>query len=318
MELHDVQLGGIDLNALVSLDALLEERSVTRAAARVGLTTSAMSHALRRLRSLFDDPLLVRGKEGMMLTPRAEELAMPLRRGLLDLQRAVRGQVSFDPATARREFQLACTDYVEAVILPRLLGRVAAEAPGVALRVWPIQRTMASGLESGSLDVAMGPYLDTAPGLVQRTLFREDFVCVVRRGHPRVRAALDLDTYCALPHALFSPRGEGRGRADAALAALGRERRVVLRVPHLLTAMLLVARTDVVLTTPRRIVCDFADIWPVRVLEPPLDLSRFDVKMLWHERYQRDPAHAWLRRMIVAVSEESAATPARRQRPRLR
>ncbi len=305
--LNEIQLDGIDLNVLLLLDVLLQERSVTRAAARVRLTPSAMSHALRRLRELFGDPLLVRGKGGLMLTPRAEELRIPLRRSLQDLTRVVQGQVSFEPRTATRTFRIACTDYVEAVVLPRLLRRVSEESPGVVIQARAIERDLPHELEIGGVDVAIGPYLDTEPGLVQRRLFEEEFVCIVRRDHPLVGDKLDLKTYTALPHALFSPRGEGSSRADAVLAAKGLQRRTMLRVPHILTAVLMVTRSNLVLTTPRRIVTEFAELWPIRAFEPPIPLSTFDVKMLWHERYQRDPAHVWLRRAIIAEMEDASS-----------
>jgi DNA-binding transcriptional LysR family regulator len=316
--MNDVQLGAVDLNVLVALDALLEERNVTAAARRIGLTPSAMSHALARLRELFRDPLLVRGKGGMLPTPRAMQLAVPVRRGLLDLQRALRGELSFTPATARRTFRVACTDYVAAALLPRLLARIAQEAPGVDLAITTIGPDLATVLESGGADVAIGPYLEVAAGMVQRHLFTEDFVCAYRRGHPGVRGRLDLETFTRIPHVLFRPLGRGRARVDVALEALGRERRVLLQVPHVLTALLLAMRRDLLMTAPRLIVQELADLWPIQVAALPFDAGTFEVKMVWHERFQHDPAHEWLRRTISDLAAAGGVGDLPRRTPRSR
>ncbi|HEU4537370.1 MAG TPA: LysR family transcriptional regulator, partial [Polyangiaceae bacterium] len=199
--MHQIQLQDVDLNLLVALEALLAERSVTKAAARLGLTPSATSHALARLRATLGDELLVRARGGMAPTPRGEELLAPLRRALRDLGDLVRGGATFDPASARRELTLAMTDYVEAVLLPPLLERVAARAPGVTLRVRPLKQSdVALPLENGTFAIAVGASFDEAPGLRQQSLFTETMVCVCRQGHPRVRQELDLETYLALGH----------------------------------------------------------------------------------------------------------------------
>lgn len=303
--MHEMHLAGIDLNLLVTLDALLTEHSVTRAAARLGLSQSAVSHALGRLRELFSDPLLVRGRGGMLMTPRAESLIMPLRRGLADLGRVVASGATFDPGRDSRRFFAAATDYVEATLLPPLLAHVTRTAPGVDLDLRPLAADLALALESGDLDVAMVAYrAPEAPGLRQKKLFAEDFVCVARRDHPAIDGdCLDLDTYTALAHALIAPSGRAGSVVDAALAELGRSRRVALRVPHFLVAPLVVAGSDLILTCPRRTAQALARTLPLTLLEPPLSLPAFDVWAVWHERYQHDPAHAWLRAAIQTASD---------------
>ncbi|MFP2927106.1 LysR family transcriptional regulator [Pyxidicoccus sp. 3LG] len=297
-------LAGINLNLVVALDALLTEANVTRAARRLGVTQSAMSHSLRQLRELLGDALLIRGRGGMMRTPRAEQLAGPLHRGLLELQRALRSEPVFEPRTATRHFTLATGDYFAAALLPELLSLLGREAPGVDLVIRHlIPDTVHTLLESGEVELAVGAFPDPSLSLRQQKLFTEDFVCVVRQGHPAARKGLDLETYLSLPHVLISPRGEGAGAVDTALAKLGRSRRIALRLPYFLTAPLVVASSDHVLTAPRRLVEPFAGAWPLQVLPPPVALRSFDVLQFWHERFDGDPAHRWLRsRMLQAAS----------------
>ena len=308
-------LSGINLNLVVALDALLSEANVTRAAERVGVTQSAMSHSLRQLRELLGDALLIRGRGGMVRTPRAEQLAAPLHRGLLELRRALANEPVFEPRTATRRFTLATGDYFAAALLPELLGMLGREAPGVDLVVRHlIPDQVASLMESGEVDLCVAAFPPPSPGLRQQKLFTEDFVCVVREGHPAVRKGLDLETYLRLPHVLISPRGEGAGTVDIALAALGHTRRIALRLPYFLTAPLVVVHSDHVLTAPRRLVETFTGAWPLQVLPPPVELRSFDVVQVWHERFNDDPAHRWLRGMVHRAAGETASPPARASR----
>jgi len=207
-----MQLSQIDVNLLVSLDTLLRERSVTGAAKRLGLSQSAMSHQLRRLRELFDDPILVGGRGGMVTTPLAETLEGPIRRALLDLGRAIRGELSFDPATAERTFTIATKDSVELLGLPPLLELLSREAPGIRLHGRPIGPSTFSALQEGDVDLVIGPDVEQTlgvpfPGLRRRVLSRSGHACVVRAGHPVVARAqreggLSLERYLGLRHPL--------------------------------------------------------------------------------------------------------------------
>jgi DNA-binding transcriptional LysR family regulator len=310
-------LSGINLNLVVALDALLTEANVTKAAARVGVTQSAMSHSLRQLRELLGDALLIRGRGGMVRTPRAEQLAAPLHRGLLELQRALRNEPVFEPRTARRRFTLATGDYFAATLLPELLVVLNTEAPHVDLVVRHLVPDQATSLmESGDVDLCVAAFPDSSLSLRQQKLYTEDFVCVVREGHPAVRKGLDLETYLRLPHVLISPRGEGAGAVDTALAAMGRSRRIALRLPYFLTAPLAVVHSDHVLTAPRRLVETFTGngAWPLRVLAPPLALRSFDVLQIWHERFDGDPAHRWLRTAVARAAGVTGDLPSRSSR----
>lgn len=311
-----VDLSGINLNLVVALDALLAEASVTRAAARVGVTQSAMSHSLRQLRELLGDALLTRGRGGMMLTPRAQQLAAPLHRGLLELQRALRNEPVFDPLTTTRRFTLLTGDYFAAALLPGLLGLLGREAPHVDLVIRHlIPAQVSAQLESGEVDLTLGAFPDPDPALRQQKLFTEDFVCVVRRGHPATRKGLDLDTYLRLSHILISPRGEGAGAVDVALAQLGHTRRIALRLPYFLTAPLAVVDSDLILTAPRRLVETFIGAWPLQLLSPPVTLKPFDVLQVWHERFSSDPGHRWLRSLVARAAASPRAGASRGSRP---
>lgn len=293
----------LDLNLLVALDALLAEGNVTRAAERLGLSQPAMSHALNRLRALLDDPILVRTPRGMVPTPRAEELAPAIHAALDDIDRALRGRPAFDAATSRRSFTIAAVDHGELVILPPLLARIAAEAPGIDLLVRPLRLDLIEGeLEAGVVDLAFG-VLNSGDDLAtfRQRLFHESFVCLVRADHPTVGETLTLDEFVALDHALVGPRGRRGGFVDTELQKLGLSRRVALMVPHFLVAPMVLAKSDLILTAPERIARAFAAILPLRIVPTPLQLKGFDVSQLWHERQSHDAAHIWLRGLIVEI-----------------
>lgn len=295
-----MNLDGLTLHQLRVLLTLLEARSVSGAARRLGVSQPAVSHTLRSLREALGDPLLVGGARGMAPTPRAEALAGPLRRVVHELGAVLGGGPAFDPATTRHTFVLATWDGLSLTLLPALLARVGAEAPGVALDVRPVPTPgSAAGLEEGSIDLSLEVGPRDAPGLRQRTIGEDGFVCVVRADHPGVGEVLDLETFLRLPHALISPRGEGVGVVDQRLAELGHQRRVALRIRYFLAAPLVVARSDLLLTAPRSLAEAMAALAPLRILDPPLELPRFRLHMAWHERAEADPAHQWLRAAVV-------------------
>ncbi len=297
----------LSLHQLKVLLTLLEERSVSGAARRLGVTQPAVSHSLRALRESLDDPLLVAGARGMVPTPRAAALAGPLRRTVRELEAVLGGADAFDPAAARRTFVIATWDGLTVTLLPGLLDRIRREAPGIDLDVRPVPREGSGpGLEDGAIDLAVEVRPRDAPGLKKRALHDDAFVCVVRADHPEVGESLDLDTYTRLPHALISPQGEGSGAVDRALAAIGRSRRVVLRIRYFLAAPLIVARSDLVLTAPRSLAEGLATLAPLRVLAPPIDVPAFTTSMVWHERSDLDPGHRWLREAVVAVGRARA------------
>jgi DNA-binding transcriptional LysR family regulator len=310
--MHDVHLASVDLNLLVALDALLETRSVTKAAAKVGITQSAMSHALARVRELVGDELLVRGsgKDGMVATSRADELAGPLRRVMEDIARTLSPPRPFDPGTAKLRVTIGTSDYGELVLLPRLVARLAREAPGVELRSLTAGDDPAGPLASREMDLVIAPVrslVDDRPGLVARRLFDERFVCVMRKAHPLADKPLTLRRFAAARHALISPRGREGGFVDDALARAGLARRVVVAVPHFLIAPHLVASADLVLTLAERIARVLAEPLGLVVKPVPAELgvAGFTMSLVWHQRTQDDPAMKWVRDVLVEVASFS-------------
>ena len=304
----------LDLNLLRVIDALAAERNVTRAARRIGMSQPAFSHALRRLRDSLGDPLYVRVPRGMAPTARALELE-PLVRDLLARAGALARTEQFSPASCRRSFRIATTDYFEHIALPTLAARLAAAAPHAALVSRPTAASLpARELEEGAFDLAVAGFFGRLPaGFYQQRLFDESFVCVVRRDHPLVRRRLTLEQYTELPHVLIAPGGELRGPVDDRLAAAGLQRRVAVAVSSFLSAGWIAATSDLLLTAPRRLAAAFERSLPVRLVPPPVELPGFSVVQVWHERHHADPAHLWLRRLLAAACAESGrAARARR------
>ena len=308
---HDVveSLAGIDLNLMVAFDVLARTRSVTRAAVVLGVTQSAMSHTLRRLRAALHDPLLVRVGSALVLTPRAEVLRVPLRAALVSMGRALAIPDTFDPATARRTFRLVAPDLFDLLALPSLVARIAGIGPGIDLAMVPsLGPRLTADLETGDVDLAIlpvGPYEtvpDGASDLVRRTVFEDGYRCFVRIGHPGlVDGQLSLDAYLAWPHVLVSPTGAGDGIVDGLLAARGLHRRIAARVPSFAVAPRIVARSELVLTAPAMLAETLGDL-PVVAVGAPVDLPVHGVAMVWHRRYAADPGHRWLRELIAEVA----------------
>lgn len=300
-----MDIRNIDLNLLVALDALLAERSVSRAAVRLHLSQPAASALLARLRELFDDPLLLRSARGMLPTPRALELLGPVRQVLDQIDAIVQPRAAFDAATAAHTFTLSASDYVEYTLLPNLVDYLERKAPGVRLEVRPLDlQSVAKQMETGEVDLCITGLQHAMPGLHVRPLYAERIVSVVRRNHPGVGERLTLDRFCSLEHIQVSVRGSGfSARIDGALAAIGRKRRARLAVPHFLLIPEIVARSDMISALPERLARGYAK--KLRILEPPLDLGGFTVGEMWHERNQHAPAQQWLRDLLLELAQKA-------------
>ncbi len=288
----------LDLNLLVTLDVLLSEHNVTRAAQRLNFSQPSVSVHLAKLRDIFSDPLLLPGPRGMRPTARAEALREPLHQALDALGRAVSPASPFDPAEARHTWRIAAADYGEsAMLLPALAGLRAA-APHARLAVLQVVPSrLARQAEQGEIDLALHTSEDAPAGLRRRALFKERYVLVGRAGHPRLKRRPTLAQFCQLEHVIVSPDGGGfHGITDEALAAAGLTRRVVLSVPHFLFVLSVLASTDLVAMLPSRLL---RDTRALRIVEPPVDVPGFEFAMFWHERSHRDPAHQWLREQIA-------------------
>ncbi|MET0794220.1 MAG: LysR family transcriptional regulator [Polyangiaceae bacterium] len=300
---HHDSLSSIDLNLLVVLRALLNERHVTRAAARVGLSQSATSHALSRLRELYEDPLLVRSGRALQLTPRAVRLLPLLERGLSDLQTAVDDEPSFDPRTAKRAFSLGMADYLQALLMGPLLRRVAGEAPDVDLAVIGFPN-WSELIDSGGLDLAVSASSEPVPSSFSiQELFEDGFTCMVRRDHPLIKKQISLAQYLKLRHIVVAPSGTTGSPVDTELARRGLSRRIALRVSNFLTAPIVVCQTDFINTMPTRLARQAAKDYPLRLLPTPLPVPKFGLRLVWHPRLDNDPAQRWLRQSLITVSK---------------
>jgi len=304
--MHRMHLSGIDLNLALVLHALLAERSVSRAAKRIGLSQSATSHALARLRGLLDDPLVTRLPNGIAPTARARELAAPLARAMSLLEDALVHRPTFSPRTAKNRFQIAATDYVELLLLPALVADLEKRAPDLQVWLRPFAADALDAANRGDLDLVIGVFRGEVDAPLRSTvLFDERLVSVVRDRHVLANGRLTLDRFVAARHILVAPRGMPGGIVDDALAARGLSRSIAVAVPHFLAAVHLVARSELVLTVARGIARHFADVLPLRILKPPLPLPPSRVVMVWHARHDDDPAHVWLRSRIAAVARAS-------------
>lgn len=303
--LNQIDLSRADLNLLVLFETVLEERHVGRAALRLSLSPSAVSHGLGRLRRLLDDPLFLRTPRGVVPTDRAMQLAEPIADALARVRDVLAATTPFDPATSRRRFSVGAPDGVSAVILPPMLARLESAAPGVDIairqllpvpgemdraRAW---RGAFQDLESRALDVAVIPVDDIPARFHRRCLFEEDFVAVVRQGHPAAQG-LDLDSYCALPHLVVSASGDPYGFVDAVLANEGRARRVALTAPNFMFALPLVAESDMVCALPRRFAEIYGPAFGLAVVEAPLPLGSFRLNLVVPGSAPSDAGLAWL------------------------
>jgi DNA-binding transcriptional LysR family regulator len=299
--MNSVHLGALDLNLLVVLRELLATGSVSETARRIARTQSAVSHALGRLRRMFDDPLFVRVGLRMTPTARAQELAARLRDALGRMEEVIALRGAFDPTRLRRGFRIGMADYHELVLLPRLLRRVARAAPAVELSCLDVGDAVEERTRSGDLDVSIAPAARRLPGLAWEPLFEDRFATVLRRGHPLARGKLTLARFRAAEHLVVAPRGRPGSLVDDRLAALGTSRRVVARVTHFLTAAVVAARTDLVLTLPARVAAELRPFGLV-VRPPPVALAPIVLGLLFSEAYAADPAHRWLREQVAAAA----------------
>lgn len=306
-----------DLGLLLALDALLQETSVTRAARRIGLSTPAMSHALGRLRQRLSDPLLVRAGRQMVLSPRAESLRPQVAALVSQARRVMEPEQPFLPQLLRRRFTVVLSDYVLAVLGPTWDRLLSAEAPHLELRSIPNSPDDATLLREGSADLAIGIYGVLPPELRTRPLLTDRFVCAVRKDHPQIGKRLQLDEFIAIPQVQIAPRGKPGGYVDDMLAERGLSRRVARAVPYFHSALFLVSQSNYLVTVSERIATMYADSLGLRILPPPLPLRPYALSLLWHPRFDADPAHLWLREKLLGAAKLVASDTHAHARTRL-
>lgn len=299
--IRGMNFAAFDLNLLRVFDALMRERSVTRAGEQIGLSQPAVSQALNRLRALLDDQLFVRKGPEMAPTPRAEAIAPAVRSALSLVEAALTGDRGFDPSTASRTYTLTGSDFFSTLVMPELFGRLAAQGSGLRLRfmdsaLGDVERL----LQEDAIDMAVERPLTLPDWVSREVLFTSAFKVIAAKAHPDLvkvepGAPLPLDLFCRLPQALRSIDGTLSGWTDEALAAIGRERRVVLTLPQFHAVALAVAQTALIAVLPVQYAEGVADELGLSIYEPPVAMAAPEISMYWHARHDGNPAHRWLR-----------------------
>jgi DNA-binding transcriptional LysR family regulator len=296
-----------DLNLLPVFVTLMEERSVTRAAERLGITQPALSNALARLRVTMRDQLFVRERYGIQPTQMAMELAPVIAEALAKIDSVVLGQQSFDPRKAELPVTIAPNSYVEFVLMPAIVARLREQAPGVKLRLTPFGNDLAeTGVISGTTTMVLGRVVDPPDSLVVQHLMDEGLACVVRADHPDIGDRISQEQYERLKHVNVLPPGRMRVGLFRALEQRGLRREVAVSVTHFLAVPEMIAVTDYCATLPVLICRRLANDPRLKILPAPVDLGTFPVDMAWHVRHRNDPAHRWLRSLVTEVTREIA------------
>jgi LysR family transcriptional regulator, nod-box dependent transcriptional activator len=306
-----MQLNRFDLNLLISLDVLLREKNVTHAAERVHVSQPAMSAALHKLRQYFNDELLVRVGRDMELTPRGLSLVEPVREALLRIQATLGTQPTFVAASTQREFTVIVSEEAVPGLMPAILRRVASEAPGIRCRIELISQTALKRIEYGEADLCL--CLDTLglydaralpEGLRHEVLRPVRWICAVDRDHPTVGDTLSAEEFQSLPHVIGRPNGYSAAAEELVRRLFAIDLTVHLTVPSLLHLPLVLPGTSYVATLPERVAQMFATTVPMKIFPPPFPVPEQHEILLWHKRNEPDPAHAWLRELIIALARE--------------
>jgi LysR family transcriptional regulator, nod-box dependent transcriptional activator len=301
-----MDLTGVDLNLLVAFDALMDERSVTRAASRLSLSQPGMSNTLARLRKLFDDPLLVREGLALVPTPRADALRQPVSDALAIITEALGQRTGFDPAQDRATWTVSCSDYSLLMLIGPLVRRLAAEAPGVTIRVLPRAPDPVRLLRDATADLVIEPAeIMPEAQLASQRLFADRWLCCVWAGNSAVGDPLTLDAYLRLGHLVYSMgRGQPASIVDQYLEQSRLPRRIEFTVESFLLAPFLLEGTDLVTVVPERAVPHLRRTADIRLLEPPVPLPAITEMLWWHPRHTATPAHAWIRARIAEIAAE--------------
>lgn len=314
-----MHLSRVDLNLFVVLEAIYREGNITRAGQQLNLTQPAISHALKRLRDLLQDPLFVRHGTHMVPTPFTRNMIEEVRQALQILELNLSQSRNFVAENTRRNFHLSMWEYAEALILPSLLQRLTHAAPGMTITTSRVKRRdLETELASGSLDLAIDIPMTTSDRIRHKWLLNEPFVVIARQGHPAIDGKLNLDTYLAQRHIQVSSRRQGPSLIDVELSRRGLRRQVFLRSQHNLTACMVVSQTNMLLTLPERH-AQLLDTHLVNQVYPfPLEVPRLEAHLYWHESVENDPANRWLREEIEKILAPKLQSPSATRKARSR
>ncbi len=309
-----MNVGRIDLNLLVYLDILLRERNVTKAASQLGLTQPAMSNGLRRLRELFEDPILIRTSEGMTPTERALALQPIVRDVLATIDKAVQPQTEFTAADSTRVFRIMASDYAESTLIPQLLRHLREVAPGIILDIMTPSDVSFLDVEQGKVDMVINRFDSMPQSFHQKDIWKDSFSCILSVDNP-ILEGFNLESYLNAQHVWVSKTGMGvgvgmnphdiqrLGWVDEVLGKQGRRRNITVFTRHYQAAMLLAEQKDLVVTIPSKAAQLQANNPRVVIKTPPFDIPAFELKMAWSPLLQHNPAHQWMRRLISDVAK---------------
>lgn len=304
MNINEIDFRGIDLNLLLAFAALMRERSVTRAAERLYLGQPAMSAALNRLRELFKDELFVRTPRGMVPTARAHALAERLEPALVSIHGAVFETPRFAAKSATQTFRIGAADILEATLLPDIIARLEREAPGVRVTTRSVDAAVLEGmLDDGEIDVGLGLFGQVPTRHRRQVLMQSRYVCVFADKRTKLKAPITLAQYLSSPHVIVSFRGDLEGTLDATLGRLKKRRNVVFATPHFVTLPFVLKRTNTIATLPEFAVQCLAEPFRLAASKLPFATEPIIISMVWHARFDVDPAHAWMRTLLAEEAE---------------
>lgn len=307
MDIDEIELRRLDLTVLLVFLNLLRFRKATDVADHMGLTQSAISHSIKRLRDAFNDPLFLRTPKGMEPTSVALGLEPKIRTVVQTLSEAINVPAEFDPASSRDVIRIGAYDNEMATLVPDLLQVIREQATGMRVSILPLGRRPAfEALERQEIDIALGFAWDLPCSIRKIDLYEESYAVVMRSGHPLDGHEIDLDTYLRAEHLIVSPKGDLSGIVDSELAKIGKSRRVVVSVPQFLPSLSIVATTDLIATLPKRLVARQSKLYSLSVFVPPIDIRSFTVSALLHERNVNNPMHAWVNSVLKADTNISA------------
>ena len=304
--MKSINLASVDLNLLVAFEALLEERSVTGAARRLNLGQPAMSAALGRLRSLFEDKLFIRMGKEMRPTSKAMEIAPGIVTALGQIRQTIEVSRTFDPASAKQSFAISSSDYISFVVVPAMLEFCSRTAPCLDFRMIEFEKDRVGALlEQGEINMALGVFPNIPRRTLHMPLFEERFVGIARKGHPALfNGLMSVEAFAALPHALMTTRRDTTGQIDKMLANYNLERRIALTIPHMLVLPFVISSSDLVSSVPYRMALRFAGIANLEVFELPIESDPWTVSMIWNTLVDKDYGNSWLRDTIKTICHQ--------------
>jgi len=305
-----MNLNTFDLNLLLVFDALIRTHNVTAAGESIGLSQSATSNALNRLRDAFNDPLFVRGSDGMAPTPLAEELAPTVQSALSELRAVIDEKRAFDPATSQRTYRILMSDVGQINFLPRLTAILRVRAPQISLETVEMPTRQAQvAMASGYVELAVGYLEDFGPNFHRQNLFLDDWVCVISQKHPSAKDGLSEDQYLNGAHLSYNPAGGSHVLLDQILErffeAKKIRRRVAIRVAHSTGLSSVVADSDLILTVPRALATSYLGYARVTLMPLPFPAPQMEIVQVWHDRFQRDSGHRWFRRTFAELFRQA-------------